>query len=178
MADGCARSAPHLTSSDEAPPPTLRSASQLAVRGHIDRIQSVLEQGIAEGDVEQTIFDGGTDEGHDQCDHYFGDGVYVRSLLIPAGTFVVGKIHKQARVCIIAQGSCQFADEFQRQDVEAPWIGEFRPGTKTAVYAHTDTLWAACLGTTCTDAREAFDLLTLGTHDEYITYLEELEKGS
>ena len=148
---------------------------RLARRSGIEALEESLRSEIAAGNIEQTIHDGGTDEGHDQCDHAFGDGVYCRGLWIPAGTCVIGRIHKQARVVIIAAGACQFVDETQARTVQAPWMGEFAAGSKTAVYAYEDTYWAACLGVGSKDARGLFDELTVATHEEYRALLENRE---
>ncbi len=123
--------------------------------------------------MEQTIVDCTKDP--DQADHYYGEGVYARALLIPAGTCVIGHIHKQDRICIIAQGECTFVDEWQNKTVEAPYVGEFKAGSKTAVYAHTDTLWVACLGTNSKDAEVIIDDLVEVSHKDYQLYLEKLE---
>jgi len=137
------------------------------VREGIDALEASMLQGVESGDLVKRLHEGGTEEGDAQCKHYFGDGVYARSLLIPAGTAVVGRIHRQARVCIIAKGVCSFVCEDHRETVEGPWIGEFKAGSKTAVFAHSDVLWIACLGTEITDSRTAFDSLTCGSYEEY-----------
>lgn len=141
----------------------VRSEQQLAIRAGIDDLEAALRAEIAEG-MEQTIFDGASDGGDAQCRHYFGDKVYARALWIPAGTCVVGKVHKQRRICVIAAGRCRFVDEFRDEYVEAPWIGEFEAGTKTAVFAETDTLWIAVLGTELTDSLEIVNQLTAPSH--------------
>lgn len=125
---------------------------------------------VESGELTQTIFEGGQDAGHDQCEHYHGQGVYVRSLWIPAGSCVVGRLHKQSRVCMVLAGRCRFVDEFQEKFVEAPWIGEFKAESKTAVFAETDTLWAAVLGTDIADPQEAFYALTAGSHAELLEH--------
>ena len=143
------------------------ASGRLAVRASIEDLESALFAKVADGTFEQTIFAADTPEGSDQCKHYYGDGVYLRSLWIPAGTCVVGKLHKQARVCVIAAGKCVFVDEFQRQEVEAPWIGEFQSGTKTAVVAITDTLWIAAFGTEIKDPIRFVQERTAVNHEEY-----------
>lgn len=152
----------------------VRTPTQLAVRSHIDGLQHTMEQEIEAGTMEQTIVDCKKDA--NQADHFFGDGIYARALLIPEGTCVISHIHKQARVCMIMTGECTFVDEFHKETVKAPWIGEFKAGSKTAVYAHTDTYWVACLGTYLTDAETAIDELVEATHEEYQLYLEKLEE--
>lgn len=153
---------------------TARTSSQLATRTAIDTLQSSLESEIDKGSIEQTIVDCKKD--NSQAKHYFGEGVYARSLLIPAGTAVVGHIHKQDRVCIIAKGKCTFVDEWHRETVEAPYIGEFKAGSKTAVYAHTDTLWVACLGTDSKDPDIMVNELLVDSFEDYQLYLENKEE--
>jgi len=148
-------------------------AHRLEVRATIDALEASIKASIATGELEQSIFDGGTSEGSDQCKHYFAQGVYVRTLLIPAGTVVVGRIHKQSRVCLILTGKCRFVDEYQDREVVAPWVGEFEAGSKTAVYAITDTLWAAVVGTDIKDPQEAFQKLSAGNHSELLLELKQ-----
>lgn len=151
----------------------LKAGTQLATRTAIDKLQSSLESEIASGNMEQTIVDCKKD--NSQADHYFGDGVYARSLLIPAGTVVIGYIHKQDRICIIAKGKCTFVDEYHKKTVEAPYIGEFKAGSKTAVYAHTDTVWVACLGTDSKDPDVMVNELVTGDREDYQLFLENRE---
>lgn len=151
-----------------------RTPTQLEVRATIDDLQKSMEQEVAAGSMEQTIVD--CKEDNSQANHYFGEGVYARSLLIPAGTVVIGHIHKQDRICIIAQGKCTFVDEWRKRTVEAPYIGEFKAGSKTAVYAHTDTLWVACLGTEITSPDGIVDELLDSNHEDYQKYLENIEE--
>ena len=148
-----------------------RKPQELEVRQDIDALEEALRSEIAEGRIDQTIWDGGTDRGSEQTEHYFGDGIYARSLLIPAGTCVIGKVHKQARIVVVAQGDCEFVDEFHAQRVQAPWVGEFRAGSKTAVYAFEDTLWVACVATNSRDPKTAFDEVCVATHKEYESYV-------
>ncbi len=105
--------------------------------------------------------------GEGECQHIFHDGLYARGLLIPAGELVIGRLHRQDRICIIASGSCIFVDENQRKEVSAPWFGAFKKGSKTAVYALSDVYWIAILRTELTDSRTAFESLTCASHEEY-----------
>lgn len=149
-----------------------RTEIELEHRRAIENLELSMSDNIHKGDMEQTIFDAASEEGDDQVSHFFGDGVYARALLIPEGTAVVGRLHKQRRICIIAKGKCTFTDEFHKQTVEAPWIGEFEAGTKTAVFAHTDTLWIACLGTELQRGLDVVGSLTCKDHSEYHMLLE------
>ncbi len=152
----------------------VRTPSQLVVRNHIDGLQQTMESEIAKGDMVQTIVDC-IDE-PDQASHYYGEGIYARALLIPAGTCVIGHIHKYNRICIIAQGNCTFVDEWQKKTVDAPYIGEFKAGSKTAVYAHTDTLWVACVSNKSNNTDQDMSDFVETSHEDYQLYLEQLEE--
>jgi len=150
-----------------------RTPGQLQVRGRIEDLEASMKVEIEAGNMEQTIDD--CAENNDQADHFFAKDVYARGLWIPAGTVVVGKLHRESRVCIVASGSCTFVNEFERQVVQAPWVGEFKAGSKTAVFAHSDTYWIACHGTDITDPDELVEELVSPDHEDYQMYLEKLE---
>lgn len=155
-----------------------RTPGQLATRGAIETLQQSMMVKVASGEMEKTIHDARTQEGNDQVDHFHAQGVYGRGLLIPKDTAVVGHLHKQSRICVVTSGTCTFTDEFHSETVTGPWVGEFRGGTKTAVYAHTDTYWIAFLGTDITDPNEAVESLTATSHADYEKYVEEIMRGT
>lgn len=69
--------------------------------------------------------------------HIFGPGVYMRELCAPAGTLIVGRAHRHAHTCILAQGTLTFfnADGTQTQmsgTKEAPLEFQAEPGRKIA----------------------------------------------
>ena len=70
--------------------------------------------------------------------HYWADGMYCRELFRPAGTTIVGKVHKKEHFLIIAQGTIRVWTEHGMKTVTAPFIWVSQPGTKRATYALTD----------------------------------------
>ncbi len=150
---------------------TEHTPGQLETRNQIDLLEELLRGGVDSGELTSPLK--GTE---DECQHVFHGGMYARGLMIPAGTAVIGRLHRLARICIIAQGECTFRDEKQGHTVTAPWFGAFEPGSKTAVYAHSDTYWIAVLLTDLTDSKIAFDTLTHATRDEYLSYCKQLEQ--
>ena len=74
--------------------------------------------------------------------HYFADGMYAREVRRPAGTTIVGKVHKREHFYIVLTGELTIAGDGYREHVVGPRIFVSQPGTKRAVYAHTD---AVCL---------------------------------
>ena len=76
----------------------------------------------------------------------FADGVYARELLLPAGTIVVGKIHKFGHLNVITRGRCIVVTEFGVSELVAPHTFISEPGTKRVVAAVEDTVWTTFHG--------------------------------
>lgn len=85
--------------------------------------------------------------------HHFAPGVYGRQMLIPAGSVIVGKIHKHAHLNIIISGHCWVATEFGRKELRGGDVFVSEPGTKRAVTALVDTVWLTIHPNT-TDTRD------------------------
>ena len=81
----------------------------------------------------------------------FAPGLYARELTIPAGTMIVGKIHKHAHVNNISKGRIVVFTEFGSETLVAPCQFVSLPGTKRAVYAETETIWTTYHPTEETD---------------------------
>jgi len=73
--------------------------------------------------------------------HHFADGIYVRELYIPAGTALVGKVHKTEHVCMLLKGRIVVATDDGERVIEAPAIVVSPAGTKRAGYALEDCIW-------------------------------------
>ena len=144
-------------------------AWQLAARDKISALEHALRESIAIGEIELTIHDGTSEEGDDQAEHFFAEGVYGRGLWIPAGSLVIGRTHVQSRICVVAAGRCRWFDEYnpEPREVLAPWVGEFNPGSKTAVLALEPTYWLAFVGTQLTDPFEVLDTLSDPDYESY-----------
>lgn len=64
--------------------------------------------------------------------------MYCRELFRPADTLIVGKVHRREHLYIIASGTVTIAGDGYRETVTGPKVFVSKPGTKRAVYAHTD----------------------------------------
>lgn len=76
----------------------------------------------------------------------FADGVYARELFLPAGTIVVGKIHRFGHLNVITRGKCIVVTEFGVEQFTAPHTFISQPGTKRVVAAVEDTVWTTFHG--------------------------------
>ncbi len=73
--------------------------------------------------------------------HTFVDGVYVREIFMPKGTLITSKIHKVRHPYFIMKGKCSVLTENGVQEIQAPFSGITKPGTKRLIYVHEDCTW-------------------------------------
>ncbi len=98
---------------------------------------------------------------HPQVDcplkHTFAPGMYAREILLPAGTLIVGKIHKHAHLNIVSRGRCTVVTEFGRREIDAtagPVTFTSDAGAKRALYVHEETVWTTIHAVQSTDLAE------------------------
>ena len=73
--------------------------------------------------------------------HEFAEGLYIRKILIPAGHFLVGKLHPQSYVSFIESGDMSVLTEHGVSRVTGPCVQISPEGTKRFGYSHEDTVW-------------------------------------
>lgn len=86
--------------------------------------------------------------------HYFAHGMYAREMFIPAGTLLIGKIHRFENISVLSQGEIIVFTEEGTQRVKAPYTVVSPPGTKRAGYAVTDVIWTTFHPTNSRDLAE------------------------
>lgn len=72
--------------------------------------------------------------------HYFHGGMYCREVFRHAGILIVGKVHKKEHFYLVASGTLAITTDDGVQEVTGPHLLCSKPGTKRAVYAHTDAV--------------------------------------
>ena len=70
--------------------------------------------------------------------HTFGPGFYGRTITIPAGATLVGKVHATEHIFILSKGELAVATEDGGQVLRAPFQQVCRPGLKRAGHALTE----------------------------------------
>ena len=75
-----------------------------------------------------------------QTKHTFHGGMYCREVWRPAGVLVIGKVHKKEHFYLVASGTLAITTDDGVQEVTGPHLLCSKPGTKRAVYAHTDAV--------------------------------------
>lgn len=89
-------------------------------------------------------------------EHFFGGGVYTRHTTMPAGTFAIGKRHKNEVTNILLKGriSVLMDDSPDIVEITAPAIFISKAGVRKAAYFHEDTVWLNLHPTELTDVEE------------------------
>jgi hypothetical protein len=88
--------------------------------------------------------------------HQLVDGVYMRTIFLPATTLVIGAIHKFEHFNFISKGHVTCLTEQKgMQELRGYWQGVEPAGTKRAIYCHEDTFWTTIHPTAETD----FDII-------------------
>lgn len=74
--------------------------------------------------------------------HHFATGMYARELLMPAGTLIVGKVHKHEHLAIMVYGDILvYTEAGGKQRLKGYNMMVSPPETKRVVYPYADTLW-------------------------------------
>lgn len=92
--------------------------------------------------LQETMIRFGGEEG--DCfplDHKFAPGTYARTIYMPKGSFVIGKIHKYGCINIITKGTATVWTEYGQKEVTVGDIWVSDPGTQRVVLNHEDVVW-------------------------------------
>lgn len=74
--------------------------------------------------------------------HYFAPGVYLREIFMPAGTIVIGKIHKTEHFNLIERGSCFILHpDGSHEKLIAPSVFVSKAGVQKVLYILEDMVW-------------------------------------
>lgn len=75
-----------------------------------------------------------------QTEHYFVPGMYCRRVYRPAGTLIVGKVHKHPHFFLCAKGEIIAWTENGMKKLQAGDVVECNPGTKRVTLATQDSI--------------------------------------
>ena len=89
-----------------------------------------------------------------QTEHYFVPGMYCRRVFRPAGTLIVGKVHKQPHFFLCAKGEIIAWTENGMKKLQAGDVVESKPGTKRVTLATMDSIGITIHKTDKTDLDE------------------------
>lgn len=76
-------------------------------------------------------------------DHVFTDGLYSRTILMPAGTMVSSRIHKTQHQFVVSKGCALVrVNDEEWQKIEAPFLGITEAGTRRILLIISDCVWS------------------------------------
>jgi quercetin dioxygenase-like cupin family protein len=87
-------------------------------------------------------------------EHHFSPGMYMRKVFRPAGTLIVGKVHKEPHFFLCAKGEIIAWTESGMKRLQAGDVVESKPGTKRVTLAVTDAIGITIHRTEKTDLDE------------------------
>jgi quercetin dioxygenase-like cupin family protein len=113
--------------------------NQVPTRDQIDRLQSEM---VKMPQVEL------------ETEHFFSPGMYLRRVYRPAGTLIVGKVHKKPHFFLCAKGEIIAWTESGMRKLQAGDVVECQPGTKRITLATQDSIGVTVHMTDKTDLDE------------------------
>lgn len=72
---------------------------------------------------------------------YFAPGIAAREITIPAGTALVGAVHKTENLAVLSKGRMVLATEAGPVEITAPHTLTVKPGDKNAAVALEECVW-------------------------------------
>lgn len=148
--------------SDPSEHPLMAEGKPEVTREAILDIQERLSAAVANGELQEPVM---------PLRHIFTDGAYARELTMPAGSVVVGKIHKHSHLNFITKGKVAVATEFGQEVYTAPYTFVSQPGTKRVVYILEETVWTTVHVTPETDLEKIEDYVIAKSFEEYDEYI-------
>lgn len=99
--------------------------------------------------------------------HHWSGGIYAREIVIPADTFLTGRIYCDDHIDIMISGDITVSSDEGRKRLEGFHIFESNHGKKRAGYTHSETRWITIQKSPLMDDDEYLEALTAGSFDEY-----------
>ena len=140
------------------------------------------EKTVVEGmeEIKNFLMDPTTEQTELPLKHSFAPGVYAREMEIPAGTLLIGKIHKHRHHNFLMKGSIIVLTEANGVELlQAPLMIVSEEGTQRIGYAVTDTIWTTIHENN--DNSEDLDVIeertVVKTKTKYLEYKKKLIKN-
>tara|TARA_Y100000310_G_C20194050_1_gene583808 strand:- start:96 stop:605 length:510 start_codon:yes stop_codon:yes gene_type:complete len=73
--------------------------------------------------------------------HRFSPGLYLREILMPKGTRIIGKIHATEHFNVVLTGRCTVITVEGIMEIEAPYTFISKAGIQKVVIVHDDCQW-------------------------------------
>ena len=110
-------------------------------------------------------------------EHMFSDGIYVRTITIPAGMWIMGRIHRREHPNVLVKGSVIMMTENGVEKLIAPQHMMSPAGTKRFLYTLEDTIWTTIHRTDAKTVEEAEEDVVCDSYEEIGFEYKELVTG-
>lgn len=101
--------------------------------------------------------------------HYFAEGLYVREMVAPPDTFIIGAEHKTECINILLSGSCRVMVDGVTEFIIAPKVFKSSPGIRKVAYTEHGMRWLNVFATTETDLAKLEEQLVVKS-DTYLSH--------
>ena len=92
--------------------------------------------------------------------HHFSPGLYMREIFMPAGTIVIGKVHKTEHFNIIVKGAAYIVhDDGSHEELIAPTVFVSKAGVQKVLVITEDMVWMTTHVTEETDVQKIEDMI-------------------
>jgi len=110
-------------------------------------------------------------------DHHFSDGIYSRTMKVPAGTFVIGKIHRFKTLNIMTKGKALIytGDDKPAKEINAPLTFVSGPMERKMAFFLEDSEWINIHPTNETDLKKIEEKFIV-PDEEYLMILKKEDK--
>ena len=100
--------------------------------------------------------------------HRFTKGCYLREILMPAGTRIIGKIHATEHFNVLLTGSVTVITAEGVEDIAAPYTFVSKAGVQKVVVVHEDCIWQTIHITDKTDLKEIEKEVIVEDYDQLL----------
>ena len=100
--------------------------------------------------------------------HRFAKGCYLREILMPAGTRIIGKIHATEHFNILLTGKVTVITAEGSEYIEAPFTFVSKAGVQKVVIIHEDCLWQTLHVTDKTELDEIEKEVIVESYDQLL----------
>lgn len=104
--------------------------------------------------------------------HLFSDGIYTREIFIKKGLFAIGKIHKSDHTFFLMKGKLLLCTEDGVKELEAPFYGTAKAGTKRVAIALEDTIFVNVHPNpnNIKEIEKLEDIFVVSSYEDYVKY--------
>jgi hypothetical protein len=103
----------------------------------------------------------------------FADGCYIREIFVPAGQFFTTEIHKKDHPFFLLKGKLSMVSEHGVLNIEAPYHGITKKGTKRLVQIHEDVVFITVHATDKTKLEEVRKDVLAESFDDPAVFLKQ-----